>query len=740
MRLQLVSGTALIMAVVGLARADSQYSWRYYRPSNTGIQGDYNEALYIGADGDPWIAGYDASFEEGGIAKFIKAQNRWINISNVDYPEIGHPEDTGTSRVSDIIADASGTLWMATGRGALKFNPDAGPVSLARYDSTNSLMPGGWCEDVDLAPDGTLWFASRSVFWGGGGLNRYNPATDVWTYWATALGDRISVQPKPGGGYYVWNADRYNGSAQRFDSATQTWAPLPDTGAAGEVAGLPGKTCTDAAGNFWALRRSAPGEYHHLDYRRPDGAWVVVPPPYTGATFDTWAFRAFGDRQALLVDGGNTTWRFDGASWQNLGQWRPGSFSYAADIDAAGNVWVSGVGGAARRDVVTGQWQRYRVTNTSQYDFFNNDLSIDPAGGIYACANAGPGFGGMVRFDGKRWIGFNNDHYGLGHDWPFPTDNSEAVFVRPSTGRTVVNPMYNGVHEWNGTSFTPLLSSATVKDFTEDSFGRLWFVGEYFDLRVREGATWRQLGITAWGGSIDPDPDRPGTIWAATGHEITRTDGSYRFSRFIDDFPELTTQSDTFSGLAVDRNGIAWIGATVQYGAGGTGGSLIRIDSNTGEYRMLRHEAGWPLPGQYVSPLAVTPDGKVWMQHDSDFLVAQRGLCWYDGVNVGVFPAPPGGEPQWGGLPHAGITDLDVKLIPGGYELWMSCASRGIAVLSVTSSCAADLTGDGLVDFADYLEFLNLYDAQDPRADFNGDGLVDFSDYLEFLNLYDAGC
>jgi len=51
-----------------------------------------------------------------------------------------------------------------------------------------------------------------------------------------------------------------------------------------------------------------------------------------------------------------------------------------------------------------------------------------------------------------------------------------------------------------------------------------------------------------------------------------------------------------------------------------------------------------------------------------------------------------------------------------------------------------DLNGDGLLDFADYLEFLNLYDAQDLRADFNGDGLVDFADYLEFLNLYEAGC
>ena len=98
---------------------------------------------------------------------------------------------------------------------------------------------------------------------------------------------------------------------------------------------------------------------------------------------------------------------------------------------------------------------------------------------------------------------------------------------------------------------------------------------------------------------------------------------------------------------------------------------------------MLRYDQGWPLPGQTVSPLAVTPDGRVWMQYDSDALTNERGLSWYDGTDVGVFPAPPGGEPQWGGLPHAQIEDMEVRLLPDGYELWMTCVSRGIAVLTV---------------------------------------------------------
>jgi len=54
--------------------------------------------------------------------------------------------------------------------------------------------------------------------------------------------------------------------------------------------------------------------------------------------------------------------------------------------------------------------------------------------------------------------------------------------------------------------------------------------------------------------------------------------------------------------------------------------------------------------------------------------------------------------------------------------------------------CPADLTLDGFIDFADYLEFLNFYDIGDTTVDYNNDGMVDFADYLEFLNFYDAGC
>ena len=66
--------SALVLAVLSTGVCAAQIpgsTWRYYRPGNTGIQGDYNQAIYIGPDDDPWFGGYDPGFEEGGVAKLV---------------------------------------------------------------------------------------------------------------------------------------------------------------------------------------------------------------------------------------------------------------------------------------------------------------------------------------------------------------------------------------------------------------------------------------------------------------------------------------------------------------------------------------------------------------------------------------------------------------------------------------------------------------------------------------------
>jgi len=66
-------------------------------------------------------------------------------------------------------------------------------------------------------------------------------------------------------------------------------------------------------------------------------------------------------------------------------------------------------------------------------------------------------------------------------------------------------------------------------------------------------------------------------------------------------------------------------------------------------------------------------------------------------------------------------------------------ASAAVAA-ALAAACRADWNGDGIIDFNDFLGFLNDYNAGAARADLTGDGLVDFNDLLSFLNLYNAGC
>lgn len=738
--------SASLIAFAGIALssalAQPQYAWRYYRPGNTGIQGDYCDALWIGADNDPWIGGYEPTFEEGGLAKFVQAENRWINISNVDYPEIGHPDDTGTTRVRDITPDAQGNLWMGTGRGVLRFNPSLGPSSLKRYDASNSPWPGGWVTNIEIAPDGTIWASGYGTVWGGGGLMRYSPATSAWTFLGAARPEVLAIQPKPSGGYYLWagNSPGSIGTTSRFDSTTQTWTTFPST--SGNPRNLPGNKCVDSAGNLWVHRVLSDNFNSVIDCRRPNGTWIGVPPPPNGAE----VVHAYSPTSVLVVDGGSQVWRFDGTSWTSLGTWRSGGFTYDVAMDGAGNVWACGIGGAAKRDAGTGQWQRHRLTNNGQLDAFNEDLTIDPSTGeVWACANGASGVGGIEKFDGVRWTGFNNTTYGLGQPWPFPTDNAQAIYVRPSSGQVVANPTFNSTSQLAGATWTELPGgSSKVVQYFEDSTGRLWQLGEYFSLSFWTGSGWTNVSVAAWGAQMRVDPDRAGTIWAHAGYEVVRTDGVYRFSRTIDDFPELTSQSDTIWGMAPARGGVVWLGVSVLLGAGGTGGGLIRLDANTGAYTMTTYEGGWSFPGRYLTPWVVTPDGRVWMTYTQTHQSFEGGgLCWYDPVSgaVGTFPGPvPSGSPQWGGLPHAQIAALQVRELADGYELWMSCLSRGIAVLTVMTprGVVGDLDGDGTVGASDLSILLGAWGpcTGGCPADLDGDGTVDAADLAALLGAW----
>jgi hypothetical protein len=93
-------------------------------------------------------------------------------------------------------------------------------------------------------------------------------------------------------------------------------------------------------------------------------------------------------------------------------------------------------------------------------------------------------------------------------------------------------------------------------------------------------------------------------------------------------------------------------------------------------------------------------------------------------------------------LPTLGADTAGVlfTLSPQSIALDASIALTINANGAPASSCPADLTGDGVLNFFDVSAFLNAYNTMDPIADFDGNGVFNFFDVSGFLNAFNAGC
>lgn len=142
-------------------------------------------------------------------------------------------------------------------------------------------------------------------------------------------------------------------------------------------------------------------------------------------------------------------------------------------------------------------------------------------------------------------------------------------------------------------------------------------------------------------------------------------------------------------------------------------GSVVSTESGSGN-RVRRFAAdGTPIGGFGFS----SPDG-VHVLPNGDYIVGSGSSF---GQGKGLF-----------------------RVSPNGAILEVIDSSRGYGAIELVTlldpQCAADLNGDGTLNFFDISMFLSLFAANDPLADFTGDGSFNFFDVSEFLLLFGAGC
>ncbi len=728
-----VSIPALIVASAACAQ---DVSWELIRPSNTGVPGDYTQTIFIDDDDSPWIGGYIPFWEEGGVGHFDGTN--WRVLGNVDCPQIG--QQIGAPRFNDIVKTDDGIMWIGSGRGLLRFDPSEEPWCVTRYTPSNSGIAGADVSNIDIAPDGTLWMACST--WGGGtqgGLSHYDPATDTWESWDTSNGlpwwagwdwvDYVATQPDATGGYTVWFGSGEMGLTTYKDGLFIWYgSPTPPN-----VDPLPYSTLgkDPVADNGDMLVSTEDG----IAFRHPDGTYTVIGAAPAGLTSEISIVQQVSGGRVLLGTYYADVFLWDEGSWTYLGDWGSGNHTYILTEDSTGAFWAGGIGGASKYE--NGAWQRYRLTNTGFTSFFPEAIAHDPLTGDVAFAtNAGAGVGGFdIMHPDRTWTNANVATYGLGLPWSYPTDSTTNMAYREN-GSMLFTPRNNGLHEYTGKDFiTHIADPYSFEHIGVAGNGRGWVsTGNFVAFQEQPDGSWQLFtsddgvpegGIT----DIIADPNDPNAVFIGAQFGIVRTDG-------------VTWELTPREAVGLSLNSIGYHIWAFDVAADGTlwiasGIGLFHYDPATGLYDTY-DLTNSPLPSDDIHDVEVAPDGSVWISmFDATFpypggvarLLDGEWTVWSQGSSP---------------LPHNQIWDMESRPVPGGYAMWIACASEAIAVITVETSnaCPADLAEPfGQLDFSDVAAFLSAFGASDPGADLAEPfGQFDFSDVSAFLNAFGAGC
>lgn len=177
--------------------------------------------------------------------------------------------------------------------------------------------------------------------------------------------------------------------------------------------------------------------------------------------------------------------------------------------------------------------------------------------------------------------------------------------------------------------------------------------------------------------------------------------------------------------LAVVPEGHPTLVAGDLYGLALTSGGsvrLVQIDLGTNTITTAHTLFGVGFNAQFETGLDFSSDGTLYAL-----------IQGFDEVSPDVFVEISSHlytiDTTTGSLNHLGVIEMD--------QTWDAVT---LVIDTGVAGCAADLTGDGELDFFDVSAFLTAFAANDPIADFTGEGDFDFFDVSSFLAAFGAGC
>ncbi len=472
------------------------------------------------------------------------------------------------SSVMAIAQDELGFMWFATESGLDRF--DGQSFRHYRHERGNAgALPSDFARDLHIAADGSLWVATD-----GGGLSRWDPASDSFTTWRhdpanpeTLATDRIRTVVTDSTGT-AWIGTRASG-LNRLD---------PATGRVTRYEHDPDNLNTLADNDIYAIAIA------------PDGA--------------VWVGTRYGiDR--LDPESGDVQ-RFNGTS--NDDATVHNNHVRSLLFDARGNLWIGTHSkGLCRLDPETLTVTHNEHDADNPASIASNRVNVvfeDDSGRIWAGTDRGL----SLKLPDGTFASFANDEKdvtSLGGDSIFSIyqDRGGVFWVGTRTG---------GVSKWNPRSWSfghvkPDFGTTNVTAFAERDNGNLW-VGTFgggVSVVDSDNQLVRTLANSEDGSGLSDNrvmsllTDRDGRVWAGTMRGgLNRIDpASDRVTTFRNN-PEdpASLAANGVMSLHEDRDGRIWVGTF--------GGGVSVFDRATGRFEQHAHDAS--VEGSLSSPRATS--------------------------------------------------------------------------------------------------------------------------------------
>jgi ligand-binding sensor domain-containing protein len=524
---------------------------------------------------------------------------------------------------------------------------------------------------------GTLGVDGQGVLWSHeqsqpGRLVRFVPGTDGAKTWSIeddrAFGMVTAIAPSVGPGVWLVGPDQLRlFDGERFVEVVE--APETITLAV---------EAPDAA--LWVATESG-------NVLRWDGSdWEDLgtggaDPPITDEEID-----------ALTVDSSGRPWigldgnPLDGVSVRDGSDWTTYDTSHAAPLTAVnsitehpdGSIWVATESGLARFD--GSAWTDVTPGGSGTSDL--TSVLATPDGNVWVgrAGRGSSGFG-VWRFDGSAWVEYGSDD-GLSASEPLGSvplaSVGDRVYVATHSGAYVFmdgrwesawelsidqfgrccellavdgDQLWvggEGLWHYEGGSWTPDLldehPTRPVHDLTLASDGTIWAAASD-GISRREDDRWVVVDETP---AVALSVDAEGTVWGT--RESAETEGDCQLWRLRvvgedvvrDDIAGCPLHSWYGNSLAVDGDGVLWVGAPRMWLPGG----LARYDGD--RWEVIDEIDGAELHGSTV--LGSDPDGAMWVVFEenvgSNIVGQSLALTRFEGTDATVVEFPLGYE--WG--------------------------------------------------------------------------------------------